>query len=77
MTIRPPKLIRYCDDFVVIHDSLSIIQQSQQVIAKWLKDIGLELKPSKTFITHTLTHYQGREGFNFLGFHIQQYTEGD
>ncbi|MEL6166806.1 MAG: reverse transcriptase domain-containing protein, partial [Cyanobacteria bacterium J06628_3] len=77
VTIRPPKLIRYCDDFVVIHDDLSIIQQSQQVIAKWLKDIGLELKPSKTFITHTFTPYQGRVGFNFLGFHIQQYPVGD
>jgi RNA-directed DNA polymerase len=77
LTIRPPKLIRYCDDFVVIHSDLSIIQKSQQIIAEWLKDMGLELKPSKTRITHTFTPYQGVVGFDFLGFHIRQYPVGD
>jgi RNA-directed DNA polymerase len=77
VTIRPPKLIRYCDDFVVIHSDLSIIQKSQQVISEWLKGIGLELKPSKTSITHTFTLYQGKVGFDFLGFHIRQYPVGN
>jgi hypothetical protein len=31
--------------------------------------MGLELKPSKTRLTHTLKKYEGEEsGFDFLGF---------
>ncbi|MDJ0572985.1 MAG: hypothetical protein QNJ53_28655 [Pleurocapsa sp. MO_192.B19] len=42
-----------------------------------LKDMGLELKPSKTRLTHTL-HNVGKEkpGFDFLGFNIKQYKVG-
>jgi RNA-directed DNA polymerase len=76
-TIRPPKLIRYCDDFVVIHEDLSIIQKCLQVITEWLKCIGLELKASKTQITHTFTPLKGVVGFDFLGFHIRQYPVGN
>jgi hypothetical protein len=33
--------------------------------------MGLELKPSKTRLTHTLNKYENEEpGFNFLGFNI-------
>jgi RNA-directed DNA polymerase len=35
--------------------------------------MGLELKPSKTRISHTLTEYEGNTGFDFLGFNIRQY----
>jgi RNA-directed DNA polymerase len=38
--------------------------------------MGLELKPSKTKISHTLENYEGNTGFNFLGFHIRQYKTG-
>jgi RNA-directed DNA polymerase len=69
----PPQLIRYADDFVVIHDNLAVVQRCQQIIAEWLKDIGLELKPSKTRISHTLEKYEGNTGFDFLGFNIRQY----
>ena len=40
------------------------------------RDIGLELKPSKTRISHTLNEYEGNIGFNFLGFNIRQYPVG-
>jgi RNA-directed DNA polymerase len=69
----PPQLIRYADDFVVIHENLAVVQRCQQIIAEWLKDIGLELKPSKTRISHTLEKYEGNRGFDFLGFNIRQY----
>jgi RNA-directed DNA polymerase len=69
----PPQLIRYADDFVVIHENLAVVQRCQQIIAEWLKDIGLELKPSKTRISHTLEKYEGNTGFDFLGFNIRQY----
>ena len=48
----------------------------RQVVEEWLKGMGLEMKPSKTRITHTLTPYEGNVGFEFLGFHIQQYPAG-
>lgn len=70
-------LIRYADDFVILHEDFSVIQKCQEVIAEWLKGMGLELKPSKTRVTHTLEDTnEEKAGFNFLGFHIQQYKTG-
>ncbi|WP_293122489.1 group II intron reverse transcriptase/maturase [Moorena sp. SIO4G3] len=63
-------LIRYADDFVILHQDLTVVKECLEVINKWLPDMGLELKPSKTKITHTF------EGFNFLGFNIRQYEVG-
>ena len=70
-------VIRYADDFVILHEDLTIVQKCQEVISEWLKGMGLELKPSKTRVTHTLEDTnKERAGFNFLGFHIQQYKTG-
>ena len=70
-------LIRYADDFVILHRDYSVIQRCQRLISEWLIDMGLELKPSKTRLTHTL-HNVGKEkaGFDFLGFNIRQYQTG-
>jgi hypothetical protein len=38
--------------------------------------MGLELKPSKTKITHTLKPYQGAVGFDFLGWTVRQFPVG-
>lgn len=39
--------------------------------------MGLELKPSKTRLTHTLEGYgEEKPGFNFLSFSIRQYPVG-
>jgi RNA-directed DNA polymerase len=39
--------------------------------------MGLELKPSKTRLTHTLNQYEEEKpGFNFLGFNIGQFPVG-
>ncbi|MDQ2100102.1 MAG: group II intron reverse transcriptase/maturase [Tychonema bourrellyi B0820] len=70
-------LIRYADDFVIIHKDIEVILACQKIIAEWLGDIGLELKPSKTKLTHTLNEYNGNVGFEFLGFHIQQHKVGN
>ena len=43
---------------------------------RMVKKMGLELKPIKTRITHTLTVPEGAPGFDFLGFHIRQYPVG-
>jgi len=71
-----PQLIRYADDFVVLHEKAEEVSKAQQIIATWLQGIGLELKPSKTRLSHTLEKYQGNVGFDFLGFNIRQFPVG-
>ena len=39
------QLIRFADDFVILHEDLEVIQQCQIIISEWLKELGLELKP--------------------------------
>ncbi|WP_034935833.1 group II intron reverse transcriptase/maturase [Gloeocapsa sp. PCC 73106] len=69
-------LIRYADDFVILHESLPVVLKCKEIIENWLKDIGLELKPSKTRISHTLIEHEGNIGFDFLGFTIRQFPAG-
>ncbi|MGH2413035.1 MAG: group II intron reverse transcriptase, partial [Microcystaceae cyanobacterium] len=70
-------LIRYADDFVCLHEEITVVQRCQDLIEKWLRDMGLKLKPSKTQITHTLKEYEGKKpGFDFLGFKIRQFPAG-
>jgi RNA-directed DNA polymerase len=70
------RLIRYADDFVILHEQLEVVQDCQVAIAQWLAQRGLALKPSKTRYTHTLCEYQGQVGFDFLGFTVRQYRVG-
>ncbi|WP_017295365.1 group II intron reverse transcriptase/maturase [Geminocystis herdmanii] len=69
-------IVRYADDFVILHKDIERIIQCKGIIENWLKDLGLELKPSKTRISHTLNRYEGNTGFDFLGFNIRQYEVG-
>jgi len=72
-----PELIRYADDFVILHEDLNVVQRCQQIISEWLSDMGLELKPSKTRLAHTLNKYEQEEpGFDFLGYNIRQFPVG-
>lgn len=64
---------KWADDLIVLHSELSIVQQSQKILEKWLLDMGLKLKPSKTRICHTYEKVEGRAGFDFLGFEVRQY----
>jgi RNA-directed DNA polymerase len=65
-----PTLVRYADDFVILHEDEEHIKFLRQKADEWLKVMGLELKPSKTRMCHT------SEGFNFLGFNVRQYPAG-
>jgi len=71
-----PTVVRYADDFVVCHRDLGVVQQCQNIVQQWLRGMGLELKPSKTRIGHTLREHGGRSGFDFLGFTIRQHPVG-
>ena len=67
------KLIPYADEFVVLHEDIKVVLQVKTVIQEWLSQIGLELKPEKTRIAHTLEEYErNKPGFYFLGFTIRQ-----
>ena len=69
--------VRYADDFVIIHEDLNVIEKCKEIIAGWLSGIGLELKPSKTRICHTLKNLnEEKAGFDFLGFTIRQFPVG-
>lgn len=70
---NPPLVIRYADDFVVLHAERSIVEQCRDTVAEFLKPMGLELHPSKTKIRHTqdTLDAESKPGFNFLGFYFR------
>jgi RNA-directed DNA polymerase len=74
---RSLNLIRYADDFVILHENITVVQRCREIISEWLSGMGLELKPSKTRLAHTLIQCeQEKPGFDFLGFTIRQFTVG-
>ncbi|TGN99842.1 hypothetical protein PN36_33050 [Candidatus Thiomargarita nelsonii] len=60
-------LVRYADDFVILHEDKEVIEESRRFIGKWLEIRGLTLSEEKTKIVHST------EGFDFLGHHIRHY----
>lgn len=68
-----PLLVRYADNFVILHPDLKELQQAVKRIRHWLARIGLHLH--EAHFAHTLTPYQGQIGFDFLGFNIYQELE--
>jgi RNA-directed DNA polymerase len=68
-----PLLVRYADNFVILHPDLKELQQAIKRVKRWLARIGLHLH--ETYLAHTLTPYQGQIGFDFLGFNIHQKFE--
>ena len=77
--VKQLTFIRYADDFLLMHHDLNVIQRCRDLISEWLKDIGLELKPSKTRIAHTLEKDKSEDeiaGFDFLGYNIRQFPTG-
>lgn len=71
-----PILIRYADDFVILHADKEILERATKAVTKHLKGMGLWLSPKKTRVTHTLTSYEGNVGFDFLGFSVRQFPMG-
>lgn len=63
------RLVRFADDFVVLNSNKEVIVDAKRITKQWLAERGLELKTSKTKITHS------SEGFDFLGFNIRHYHD--
>jgi RNA-directed DNA polymerase len=67
-----PILVRYADDFVVVHRDLDALLQCRKAAEEFLTRVGLELNPEKTVLAHTLDEDRGCQvGFDFLSFHIR------
>lgn len=56
---RKPAIIRYTDDFVILHEDLSTLLKLKALAEPWLAKLGLNLKVAKTRITHTLNQSEG------------------
>ena len=68
-------VIRYADDFVVLHKDEHIIIKVKSEVDLWLKTHAkLELSKAKTRLGHTDKLKHGKIGFNFLGFNIRRYA---
>ena len=64
-------LVRYADDFIITGKSKELlVDEVTPLITQFLKERGLELSKEKTRVTHI------RQGFDFLGKHIQKYDNG-
>jgi RNA-directed DNA polymerase len=68
-----PLVVRYADDFVVLHPNLYVVTCIKSHIVEWLKiqKTGLELHDGKTKISHTgnvMKKSKEPPGFVFLGF---------
>ncbi|WP_447972127.1 group II intron reverse transcriptase/maturase [Nitrospira sp. Kam-Ns4a] len=59
------RYVRYADDFVVMTKTREALEQARPKITAFLAERGLELNEEKTRIVHKT------DGFEFLGFHIQ------
>lgn len=76
-------LIRYADDFVILHHDKDILLACLNKIKEFLSQVGLEISESKTRLTHTFAlnpnsdlaceGFDGITGFNFLGFTFKQF----
>ena len=70
-----PKVVKYADDFGVLHPDRDAIVKCRAIASQWLSAIGLTLKPEKTHISHTLSRNEHSSGFNFLGFNFRQHPD--
>lgn len=64
-------VIRYADDFVLIHANKEILEMCIEETSKWLTSIGLEISSEKSRLR------EGVQGFEFLGFQIIQVRKGE
>ena len=76
LNIEQPILVRYADDYIILHSDKDILEQAARRVTDRLKNMGLVINPKKTRVTHTITPYDGNVGFDFLGFTVRQFHVG-
>jgi RNA-directed DNA polymerase len=67
--------IRYADDFVILSPEKEWLQVAIEEVKNHIAQMGLEIKPQKTRIVHTLDKFlcaDGNASFDFLGFTFSQ-----
>jgi RNA-directed DNA polymerase len=69
----PGKLVRYADDFVVLCRSEAEARAAEAKAREVLAELRLELHPDKTKVVDL---NEGREGFDFLGWHFRAKASG-
>ena len=67
------RLVRYADDFVILCRSRPEAEAALSLVRELLGGLGLELHPDKTRIVDLR---DGREGFDFLGWHFRARMSG-
>jgi len=48
---NPPNVIRYADDFVILHENKAVVQRCREIISEWLVGIGLRLEMAALDLT--------------------------
>ena len=66
-------LVRYADDFVVMCRTKRECEEAEKRVRVILVRLGLELHPDKT---RRVELFDGKEGFDFLGCHLQKRMSG-
>ena len=66
-------LVRYADDFVVMCDTTTAVEEARRRVSAVLTRLGLELHPEKTRMVDLS---RGRDGFDFLGCHLRKRMSG-
>ena len=66
------QMVRYADDFVVCARTEAQAEAALEAIRQWAVAAGLTLHPTKTRIVNAAE----RGGFDFLGYHFEQYRAG-
>lgn len=59
-------IVRYADDFVIIHENLNTLNHCIEETKNWLTQVGLEINEEKSTVRDS------RNGFKFLGFQLIQ-----
>jgi group II intron reverse transcriptase/maturase len=66
-------LVRYADDFVVMCDTKTQVEEARQRVSTVLTRLGLELHPEKTRLVDLS---RGGKGVDFLGCHLHKRMSG-
>jgi len=80
MNLKGTKLLRYCDDFIIVGTGEREIKVAQELLQKWMQEAKLKLKEEKTKVIDMRNAKRSRQShFNFLGlrFHLRAYKDNN